>query len=50
MLNIWKQKLKDIKEKCEKLNIMELRTILDGIKIINITIYINITIILVINI
>ncbi|ORX48428.1 hypothetical protein BCR36DRAFT_354771 [Piromyces finnis] len=32
MLYIWKQKLKDIKEKCEKLNIMELRTILDDEK------------------
>ncbi|OUM68414.1 hypothetical protein PIROE2DRAFT_3859, partial [Piromyces sp. E2] len=32
MLNIWKQKLKDIKEKCKKLNIMELRTILDDDK------------------
>ena len=30
MLNIWKQKLKDIKEKCEKINVMELRTILEG--------------------
>jgi len=32
MLNIWKQKLKDIKEKCEKINIMELRTILEDDK------------------
>jgi len=30
MLNIWKRKLNDIKEKCEKINIMELRTILEG--------------------
>jgi hypothetical protein len=33
-LNVWKKKLSDVKDKCEKLNIMELRTILDDDKIL----------------